>query len=362
MPNFNIVKEVKPKKTFRVSSVIGKFDLQTEHIKEQFIGDIDLNDEWQIGCIIGSSGSGKTTIAKELFPDSYITNFKYEAETILDDMPKEKSVDEITRTFNSVGFSSPPSWLKPYSVLSNGQKMRVDLANGLLQDKELMVFDEFTSVVDRNVAQIGSYAVQKAIRKTKRKFIAVSCHYDIVDWLMPDWIFNTDSMTFQDLRKQKKNRPEIKFEIYQTRDKSIWKMFAKHHYLSHSHNNAANVYVAFVNEQLAGFYSALPFPHPIVKNIYKGHRLVVLPDYQGIGIGLKLRTEVAKHYVQKKKKRFVATTSHPAIIYGLKNNSNWILTRKGRLSAGSKTGKIQNRNVKGSTSANRITTSWEYKL
>ena len=147
MPNFNIVKEVKPKKSFRVSSVIGKFDLQTEHIKEHFEGQIDLDDNWQIGIIVGSSGSGKTTIAKELFPDSYITDFKYNAETILDDMPENKSVDEITKMFNSVGFSSPPSWLKPYSVLSNGQKMRVDLANGLLKDKDLMVFDEFNWVL-----------------------------------------------------------------------------------------------------------------------------------------------------------------------------------------------------------------------
>tara|TARA_R100001015_G_C4633538_1_gene198647 strand:- start:3489 stop:4580 length:1092 start_codon:yes stop_codon:yes gene_type:complete len=360
MPNFNIIKEVKPKKSFRVSSVIGKFDLQSEHIKEQFTGSIDLDNDWQIGIIVGSSGSGKTTIAKELFPKSYITDFKYKAETILDDMPEDKSVDEITKTFNSVGFSSPPSWLKPYSVLSNGQKMRVDLANGLLQNKDLMVFDEFTSVVDRNVAKIGSYAVQKAIRKSDKKFIAVTCHNDVVDWLMPDWIFNTDSMTFQKLEGQKKNKPKIKLQIFNTRDKSIWKMFAKHHYLNHSHNNAATVYVAYVNNNLAGFYSVLPFPHPVIKNVRKGHRLVVLPDYQGIGVGLRIRTEIAKHYVLNEKKRFIATTSHPAIIYGLKNNPNWLLTKKGRQGRGGKTGKIQNINVKNSSSSNRITTSWEY--
>ena len=358
MPNFNIVKEVKPKKTFRVSSVIGKFDLQTEHIKEQFIGDIDLNDEWQIGCIIGSSGSGKTTIAKELFPDSYITNFKYEAETILDDMPKEKSVDEITRTFNSVGFSSPPSWLKPYSVLSNGQKMRVDLANGLLQNKDLMVFDEFTSVVDRNVAQIGSYAVQKSIRRSKKKFIAVSCHYDIVDWLMPDWIFNTDSMTFQDLRKQKKNRPEIKFEIYKTRDKSIWRMFAKHHYLSHIHNNAANVYVAFVNEQLAGFISIIQQPHAIAKRLRRVHRLVIMPDYQGAGIGLRLLNFIGKKYLNNKY-RYRIRTSAPSLVYALKKDPKWICTDYGRM----KHGKGAYTGKRGVTqSSGRITVNFEYKL
>ena len=76
MPNFNILRESKPKKTFRVASVMGKFDLQTEHIKEQFEGNIDLQDNWQIGLIVGSSGTGKTTIAKELFENAYVTNFK----------------------------------------------------------------------------------------------------------------------------------------------------------------------------------------------------------------------------------------------------------------------------------------------
>lgn len=350
MPNFNIIKEVKPKKTFRVSSVIGKFDLQTEHIKEQFTGSIDLDNDWQIGIIVGSSGSGKTTIAKELFPDSYITNFKYKSETILDDMPKEKSVDEITKTFNSVGFSSPPSWLKPYSVLSNGQKMRVDLANGLLQDNDLMVFDEFTSVVDRNIAQIGSYAVQKAIRKTKRKFIAVSCHYDIVDWLLPDWVFNTDSMTFQDLRKQKKNRPKIKFEIFNTRDKTVWGMFAKHHYLSHTHNNAANVFVAYVNKQMAGFISILHQPHPIARNIRRVHRLVVMPDFQGIGVGLRLLEFIGKKHINEKY-RYTITTSAPSLIYYFKKSNNWICRHFGR--------KLKHGM---GNSQNRITTSWEYKI
>ena len=204
MPTFDIVKKTTAPKSFRVASVIGKFDLQSETITEHFKGNLDIENDWQVGLIVGKSGTGKTTIAKQLFPNSYITSYEYTKETILDDMPKECSVDEITKAFNSVGFSSPPSWLKPYSVLSNGQKMRVDLARAILEDNELFVFDEFTSVVDRNVAKIGSYAIQKAVRKTDKQFIAVGCHYDVEDWLMPDWVFNTDTMTFQSFEEQKK--------------------------------------------------------------------------------------------------------------------------------------------------------------
>ncbi len=203
MPNFDIIKEVNPKESFRVASIIGKFDLQTKNIKERFTGEIDLDSDWQIGLIVGSSGTGKSTIAKQLFSNAYITKFKYLAETILDDMPKESSVEDITKVFNSVGFSSPTSWLKPYDVLSNGEKMRVDLARCLLENRDLIVFDEFTSVVDRTVAQIGSFSMQKAIRKTNKKFIAVTCHYDVNDWLLPDWIFDTNKMEFIKTSKKK---------------------------------------------------------------------------------------------------------------------------------------------------------------
>ena len=204
MPTFNIIKKSQPKKSFRVESIIGKFDLQSDTIIEEFKGDINLPENWNVGLIVGKSGTGKTTIAKELFSESIITNYVYNADNILDDMPKNCSVDLITSTFNSVGFSSPPSWLKPYSVLSNGQKMRVDLARAILEQNDLIVFDEFTSVVDRNIAQIGSFATQKAIRKMNKKFIAISCHNDIEDWLLPDWVFNTDTMTFHNFEGQKK--------------------------------------------------------------------------------------------------------------------------------------------------------------
>lgn len=357
MPTFDIIKETTAPKSFRVASIIGKFDLQSEKITEQFKGEINLNTDWKIGLIVGKSGTGKTTIAKQLFPNSYITSYEYTKETILDDMPKECSVDEITKAFNSVGFSSPPSWLKPYSVLSNGQKMRVDLARAILEENKMFVFDEFTSVVDRNVAKIGSYAIQKAIRKTDKQFIAVGCHYDVEDWLMPDWVFNTDTMTFQSFEGQKKNRPKIKFNIYKAKDKSIWKMFAKHHYLSHSHNNAAHVYLATINDEIAGFLSVLHFPHPKVKNMKKVHRLVILPDYQGAGFGIKFLEEIGKIY-KKEKYRYSIVTSAPSLIYALKKSNKWLCKRIGRQ-------KTHNSNSNGKvgriSSENRLTANFEMK-
>lgn len=198
---FNITKEVTPIITDRVQKVITDFDLNLEHIDEHFDGNIDIEGkDWNIGLIVGGSGTGKSTIAKELFKDNYVESFDYSAPSILDDMPLNKTMEEIEFAFVRVGFSSPPSWLKPYSVLSNGEKMRVDLARALLEDKEMVVFDEFTSVVNREVAKTASFAISKAIKFENRKFVAVSCHKDIIDWLEPDWIYDTDTKSFFGLR------------------------------------------------------------------------------------------------------------------------------------------------------------------
>ena len=225
----------------------------------------------------------------------------------------------------------------------------------------MFVFDEFTSVVDRNVAQIASYAIQKAIRRKDKQFIAVTCHYDVQDWLMPDWVFSSDDMTFQafDFEMQKKNRPSINIEVYETRRKEYyWSIFRKYHYLSASFNKAARVFVATCNGNLCAFSAVLAFPHPIRKNIFKEHRSVVLPDYQGVGIGGKFTDFVADMY-KRNGKNYISTTSNPAMIQTRLKNKKWKVTNKGRLGKGGN-GLIHNKNKKGSTSTNRITMSFEY--
>lgn len=359
MPNFDIIKKCAPKKTFRVASVMGTYDLENNAVEERFVGEINFPNNWKIGLIVGASGTGKTTIAKELFPNAYIERYNYTHECLLDDMPKTASVQDITKTLTSVGFASVPSWLKSYAVLSNGEKMRCDLARAILSDKELIVFDEFTSVVDRNVAKIGSFAMQKAIRKTNKQFIAVTCHYDVEDWLLPDWVFDTNSMTFRVCERQKKNRPKCELRIYETKEKDYyWRMFAKYHYLSHSHNNAARVFVATLNGDLCAFSSILPFPHPYKRNYWRDHRTVVFPDFQGMNIG-GILADFIGHLLKQNGKGYITTTSNPARIAQLRKSRNWVQTRS-RSRAISGSDSIQSKYKKGSTSANRITTSFEY--
>lgn len=210
MPSFNIIKNWAPDKTFRTKAVKSQFTLQDVKLQKQFQGFIPIEDsDWKIGVIVGRSGTGKTSIIKEIFNKNIITSFKYEATSILDDFPKESTVEEITTALCNVGFASPPDWLKSYDKLSQGEKMRVDIARALLLNQKLVVFDEFTSVVDREVAKIASYAISKAVNRSNKQFIAVTCHSDIIDWLQPDWVFCTDTMTFN---KKKDTNQSLTFQ------------------------------------------------------------------------------------------------------------------------------------------------------
>jgi ABC-type lipoprotein export system ATPase subunit len=186
--------------------VVGTYTLGDVKLEKRFVGSLPIEDfSWQVGAIVGGSGSGKTTLAKQLFADAYIRGFNYSHKCVLDDFSDNLETGEITRALCSVGFASPPDWLKSYDCLSQGEKMRVDIARALCLDSELVVFDEFTSVVDREVAKVSAFAISKAVRRSTKKFIAVTCHYDVLDWLEPDWVFCTDTMEFS--RKKEVGRP-----------------------------------------------------------------------------------------------------------------------------------------------------------
>lgn len=120
-------------------------------------------------------------------------DFEYDNNSVLDNMCEDATVEEITKMFYRVGFGSVPEWFKPYSVLSTGEKMRVDVARALLQSDKI-VYDEFTSVVDRTVAHNLCIALNKYLKGANKQFIAVSCHKDILEFLQPDWVFDTDTM------------------------------------------------------------------------------------------------------------------------------------------------------------------------
>jgi ABC-type Mn2+/Zn2+ transport system ATPase subunit len=336
--------------TFRAASVASMFDVPVaDKLTKAWDIDIPIEQrEWKIGLIIGASGSGKSTIAELLFGDNFHRGFNWSGASILDDFPAGCGIQEITETLSRVGFSSPPAWLLPYAKLSNGQKFRAELARCLCEYKELFVFDEFTSVVDRQVAQVSAWAFQKSVRKSGKQFVAVSCHEDIEAWLQPDWVLDMSTETFKwgCLR-----RPELHLEIRRIHH-SHWRLFSHHHYLTSVLSNAAWCYGGFINGRLVAFDAWLPFFGRLKRDNKKGrrgHRSVVLPDYQGLGIGNALFMFVCRMYAGAGYRVFSAT-GHPAEIKKRRESKEWRMTGCGR---SSQTGGKQN-SMRSSRASNRL--------
>ncbi|NBQ17674.1 ATP-binding cassette domain-containing protein, partial [bacterium] len=336
----------------KISSI---FDIPiNEKLKKTWNFNFPIEEkDWKIGLIIGASGSGKTTLAKHIFnEENYHHSFEWGDSAFVEYFDKNISIEKIIETLNKVGFSSPPSWVLPFEKLSNGQKFRTEIARILLSNRELTIIDEFTSVIDRNVARISCMAISKFIKKTEnKKIVAVSCHYDVEEYLQPDWVFDVNTLEFKwgCLR-----RPEFKFTVYKC-DKKAWKLFEGYHYLSSSLNNAAQCFVMFLDDLVPiAFSSYIHQQHPHVKNMKREHRTVVLPDYQGIGLGNMMSNFVAE-YVTSIKCKYSSTTSHPALIFSRLKDKNWVL---------SKAPKILNRaqgKEKKSNSIGRVTATFLYK-
>lgn len=335
MPRFDLVVECDVPKTPRTQQLEGIFDVPArEKLRQSWKVDLPIEDlDWKIGLIVGPSGCGKSQIARRAWGHRVNAPLKWGRGPVIDSFAAGLSIETITDACSAVGFNTIPSWMKPYHVLSNGERFRVELARRLIESSGLVVMDEFSSVVDRQVAKIGSYAVQKFVRRQKDlRFVACTCHYDVIDWLSPDWIYDPSKQRFA--RGSLRRRPELQLTIGPI-DRSAWCVFAPYHYMSADLHKSAQCWAAWVEQQLAGFIgilyrplsSGLRGPRRMNKPIYGVSRQVTLPDWQGIGIGAILADTVASIYAAMG--YFVHHyPAHPAWIRHFDRSPSWTMRKK----------------------------------
>lgn len=349
-----IVRSVKIKRTPRVMQLEGLFDVPpSKQAEQRWRCRLELDRPWNIGLIVGASGSGKTTLAREIFGAQIVEGWTWsEDRALIEDFPAGMSVAEITAILGSVGFSSPPDWLKPFRVLSNGQQFRVNLARTLAEQPELAVVDEFTSVVDRTVAQIGSAALSKAVRARGNKVIAVTCHFDVEEWLQPDWVVQMPggALAWRSVRR----RPEIQLRVSRTKP-TAWEVFRGHHYLSHDLHPGAQCFLGTIEGRPAAFTAVLHYPH-WAGGWWREHRTVCHPDFQGVGVGNAMSELIASAFVATGK-AYRSTTSHPAMIRHRLKSPLWRCTRPPGMATS--TPKSRHK-VSASRAAFRYTAGFEY--
>lgn len=338
MPSLNVSVSCPVHDSFRVQQVAGMFDVPlAEKATERFQVELPEADEnWQIGLIVGPSGSGKSTVARRAFAAEIYRETDWPTDRAVVDCLGELSLRRVVELFTAVGFGSPPSWIKPYHVLSGGERFRCDLARALAASmgrnakvrgrdacqtadaKPTVVFDEFTSVVDRTVAKVCSAAIAKGIRRghIRCRFVAVTCHYDVAEWLEPDWMLDMATCA---LSRRRLRRPAIRLEIHRCK-LAAWQLFKRHHYLSGSLAAGARCYLTTWEGNPVNFCATLPLIAR--KNHRRFTRIVTLPDYQGLGIGMRAVAAVAELH-RREGLRINVTSSHPGLIRHCRHSPLW---------------------------------------
>lgn len=312
--------------SYRAQRVKSMFNVESgcnwEHVAQLPIE----SEEWQIGLIVGPSGSGKTSIGRCIFGEQAVHDLYSgwpDDKPVIDGISPEGNFGDVTGALSSVGLGDVPAWLRPFPVLSNGEKFRAGLARLICDHEPVSVVDEFTSVIDRQVAKVGASAFAKTWRKGPGKIVLLSCHYDIIEWLQPDWVYDTKEARFCN-RDCLRQRPKIRLDIYKTTGK-FWKYFQPHHYLKLPFPVAAEYYVGAVDGEPICHISVSPF---FQCKGYRAMRLVVLPEWQGVGVGTKFLNEICRlNLIGKGRKGYKYPTffhtSHPKLCQYLRNSNKW---------------------------------------
>lgn len=93
-------------------------------------------------------------------------------------------------------------------------------------------------------------------------------------------------------------------------------------------SSASICYGLYDDQNIIGFIAILHQPHGQNKKLKRCSRLVILPDYQGIGLGTKFLNVIAEHY-KRQGYDFTIVTSAKNMIHALRRSDKWIMIRYG---------------------------------
>ncbi|WP_325436893.1 hypothetical protein [Pseudomonas nitroreducens] len=306
--------------SYRAARVKSLFNVDAGN-QVQIDADLPIEDTpWQVGVIVGPSGSGKTTLGKAL-GDLYAPEWPG-SRPVVDAIAPGGSFDAVTAALSAVGLGSVPTWLRPFAVLSNGEQFRANLARLVCEAPAMAVVDEFSSVVDRQIAQIGAGAFAKAWRRTAGRVVLLSCHYDILDWVQPDWVYDTGTGEFH--RGWHRPRPRFDLEIREAKQRD-YTLFEPHHYLKLPPMVAASHYTGWVNGEPVAHIAFSTRPGLVEA---RACRLVVMPEWQGAGVGMRFLNGLCDRWLAGQNRygkplRTLFHTSHPGLAAALRRDRRW---------------------------------------
>lgn len=303
----------------RVLEISDAFGVGIDESHKHVIVENLIIPEFNILYLTGMSGSGKTSML-DYFKKAYnFTDPKIEFESekpIIDTIGK--NTEEALYLLNLVGLGEAFLYIKPFKVLSDGQKYRYKLAKIIESNQKVWCIDEFCSFLDRTTAKIVAYNTQKVARKLGVKLIVATAHDDLQEYIQADYVFNfgmgegleiirnlsepinpfldqirIEEGTIEDYKKLGKyhyKNTEARFT------KKIFKMMFKDiligvavYSMPRQQLVGRNVYFnkKYINER------GIPNLKAVNKDFLMGSRYIIHPMFRGVGLGSELVKKTA---------------------------------------------------------------------
>lgn len=304
--------------TSRTAEASEAFDLDFNGTVNQVVQVLQprhLPDSWSIGALCGPSGSGKSVNMRNLGCEVVI---QWRHGTPIHEQADSALLDIVLLPL--------AAQQRCYDDLSTGQKMQADLARQLAAGGRILV-DEFTSVLDRTLAAALCISVESYVRRMNLQLIVATVHLDILQQLQPDWYFRSDSAQLMTFSKGTCDRPAVpapcmdyfrppvrSFTVSQLggakRTKEVFQAhFAQHHYLKQGLPAMWGLIVRDESGTAVAFHAVAWFTGCKAP---REARVVVLPEYQGMGLGTRLSDLVGQLCLQSGYTMY-AKTKHPRL-------------------------------------------------
>lgn len=345
MQNYELTLKSDVSTSYRCQRAADSLDIDSEKKSiHHFKISADIKTKYNVGLIVGASGSGKTTFAEHVYGKDCFKTLLDLSRPVIEQFPEDWSFDDCASALSGMGLTSVPCWIRPAYTLSNGQRARAEAALQLSKSDNIII-DEWTSVVDRTVAKVMSHCVQKYARKTNKQITLISCHYDVIEWLNPDWVIDCNKQQFEDRRSMVgafERTDRLRLDVRQV-DRKTWPYFSKYHYLSDKlPGGKIYTFGLFNGVEQIGFQC---FAAYIIgdHNTFFSNRTVIHPDYAGLGLGIILINESSKYMVEKYGFRIKAKFSSLPVYKAMSRQKLWSCTdikqdiKKLRVSRGNST-------------------------
>lgn len=336
MQNYSVTLSAKPSESFLCQMAANSVDLDiASKLTHSFNVDADLDTPWQVGLIVGASGSGKTTLAKQIFGQNCMDFVVDYDKPVIDQFPEDWEYAQCQAALVGIGLSQVPCWVRPLKTLSNGQQHRA-IAALMMATHDDFVVDEWTSVVDRTVGKAMSLCLGKHARKSNKRVVAVSCHYDVLEWLDPDWVIDCNKAEYHDRRSLRRGerKENLVFDVRPV-DGKTWRYFSKYHYLSENlPGGIVRFFGVFHNGEQIGFQCLANYKPPVKGKpiLMHSNRTVIHPDYVGLGLGIKV-IEATCSIVEKEGFQVWAKFSSAPVAKAFDKSNNWVLKKVQRFTS-----------------------------